>query len=911
MESNPLVTILVPICNTKRYLRDCLDSIATQTLESLQIICIDDGSTDESPIILKEFAERDPRIEVVTKQNSGYGDSMNIGLSRAKGEYIGIVESDDFVEAEMFEALYLFAKSNDADVVKSNFMYHESGADPHLDPVVRNIQNVPFDTLFNPLVYQDIFLTQPAIWSAVYKRSFLLDNDIKFLPTPGASFQDTSFNFKVFSAARRAVVVEEAFLHYRIDNANSSVKSQEKIFCVCEEYDEIWRFAKLDTIRYESLKHRIPQIQFGGYQWNLDRLIEPLRPLFYDRFVSDFQDIESQGLLNADYFDEIAWNRLDLMLADPESYFQDSYGPKDVQRTYVVRFSGEAKNDISHYINDLLSRTSEEDEIVFYLINPSKEQDREARRLQSGAGRLFGSENLFESAAFEILDKTRLRGKEVVFLNIEPSIASISGDQTVLDAVHARRHNKESLIGMCLPLVVPLAVTGFYDALISGDSIEKDSIPEYFPLIEYDEVSLKEYEIGLAAYIAFSRIASDAFGEHSSQKNTEILKVVIPFWNLLKEAYSKLTYDDRLKLGKRPSALDFPAVHYEAKVNIDASIDVSVIVPVYNAEVFLRECMDSVLAQEVSIEIICIDDGSTDSSLSILRSYAERDSRLKLVSQLNGGAGAARNRGISLARGEYLAFIDPDDYYPSKSCLSSLVSAAKANKALIAGGTLELVDPLGNPLSDTLMGMSFYTFKATGLSEFSDYENDYGWIRFLYHRSIFEDKMIRFPETRFYEDPVFFMKVMQEVHQYWSLPEPVYSYRLQHKEQTWSDSKIRDLLAGISCNLDASRRLGWRNLYSLLIKRLDFDYCEAIYKHLGDEEVFAKMMHIQTSLNMQMINFVRDRGSLFHLLRAFELDRAPDLALTRLSKRIEKTSVYEMLQNARRMMRTVVEAVSK
>ena len=71
------------------------------------------------------------------------------------------------------------------------------------------------------------------------------------------------------------------------------------------------------------------------------------------------------------------------------------------------------------------------------------------------------------------------------------------------------------------------------------------------------------------------------------------------------------------------------------------------------------------------------------------------------------------------------------------------------------------------------------------------------------------------------------------------------------------------------------------------------------------------MMHIQTSLNMQMINFVRDRGSLFHLLRAFELDRAPDLALTRLSKRIEKTSVYEMLQNARRMMRTVVEAVSK
>ena len=128
----PAVSILVPVCNTERFLRDCLNSLIAQTLTNIEIICIDDGSTDSSPAIIEDFISKDSRIKVITKPNSGYGDSMNKGLEEASGDYIGIVESDDFVEMEMFEELYKLGKTCDAEVVKGNFMYHKSFTDPHL-----------------------------------------------------------------------------------------------------------------------------------------------------------------------------------------------------------------------------------------------------------------------------------------------------------------------------------------------------------------------------------------------------------------------------------------------------------------------------------------------------------------------------------------------------------------------------------------------------------------------------------------------------------------------------------------------------------------------------------------------------------------------------------------------------------
>ena len=122
MSSRVKVSVLVPIYNVEEFLPECLDSLVNQTLKDIEFICINDGSKDDSLKILKEYAKKDKRILIINKKNSGYGDSMNKGLEKAKGEYIGIVESDDFIDLDAFEKLYNIAKKNDADVVKRIFM---------------------------------------------------------------------------------------------------------------------------------------------------------------------------------------------------------------------------------------------------------------------------------------------------------------------------------------------------------------------------------------------------------------------------------------------------------------------------------------------------------------------------------------------------------------------------------------------------------------------------------------------------------------------------------------------------------------------------------------------------------------------------------------------------------------------
>ena len=123
-KNSPAVSILVPICNVEKYLDQCLDSLINQSLKDIEIICLNDGSTDSSPKIIQKYASLDDRIVVVDKQNTGYGDTMNLGIKKARGKYIGIVESDDYVDSEMFRSLYELAEDNDSDMVKGNFYYY-------------------------------------------------------------------------------------------------------------------------------------------------------------------------------------------------------------------------------------------------------------------------------------------------------------------------------------------------------------------------------------------------------------------------------------------------------------------------------------------------------------------------------------------------------------------------------------------------------------------------------------------------------------------------------------------------------------------------------------------------------------------------------------------------------------------
>lgn len=289
------VTVLVPCYNVEKYVDECLSSIQKQTYPHLEVICINDGSTDGTLKILKKYEQLDKRFRIIDKHNSGYGASMNIGINNANGDYVGIVESDDFVESCMFEKLITLAIKHDLDIARGCYFQYRT-SDKSNELVANDF--VPKDIVLEPISEQSPFYQAPAIWSAIYKRQFLDDNNIRFLETPGASFQDTAFAFKVYCCAKSFMMLNEGLLHYRIDNEGSSVNNPAKVFCVCDEYEEMWKFAKLDKSRYEAVKRLIPILQLATYTWNYNRLSPKLRKQFLNKWAPLLRSQLHRNLLN-------------------------------------------------------------------------------------------------------------------------------------------------------------------------------------------------------------------------------------------------------------------------------------------------------------------------------------------------------------------------------------------------------------------------------------------------------------------------------------------------------------------------------------------------------------------------------------------------------------------------------------
>lgn len=316
----PAVSILIPCYNVERYLRQCLDSVVNQTLTDIEIICINDGSTDSTPDILREYAALDSRIRIIDKPNSGYGDSMNKALDVATGEYVGIVESDDWADSDMFETLYDAAKKYDVDMVKSNF-YDYRGGESTINEI---IPEKDADTVLHPAEQNAVFTSTCYIWTAIYRRTWLNEQGIRFLPTPGASYQDTSFNFKALACARNAWFMRRPFLHYRRDNENSSVFSSGKVYSVCDEYHEIERFIK----ERKELSRLLPVVQkmkYQSYFWNFRRLPIPTDREFGYRAASEFAEAFRLDLVEPSLFKPKHYRRLRLWARHPGIFFLQEY----------------------------------------------------------------------------------------------------------------------------------------------------------------------------------------------------------------------------------------------------------------------------------------------------------------------------------------------------------------------------------------------------------------------------------------------------------------------------------------------------------------------------------------------------------------------------------------------------------
>ena len=316
---SPKVSLVIPCCNVEKYVEQSVRSAMSQSLRNIEIICINDGSTDSTLSILQKLADEDARIRIIDKPNSGYGNSMNVGFDAARGEYIGILESDDFIDEFMLEVHYDLAKANDADVVKSNFYFYWS------TPIERNVHcdlldKVECDRVIEPYLEPHVFFVKPSIWSAIYRADFIREHNIRFNETPGASFQDASFNFEVWLNAKRVWLIYDAYLHYRQDNEQSSVNSPKKVYCVCDEYERMEGMVDAldDPVKRGFMKAVLVKMKYDSYMWNYDRLAPELGREFLDRFAAEMREHVDKGEIAWELFEDEKTRDLRMLLDDPE-----------------------------------------------------------------------------------------------------------------------------------------------------------------------------------------------------------------------------------------------------------------------------------------------------------------------------------------------------------------------------------------------------------------------------------------------------------------------------------------------------------------------------------------------------------------------------------------------------------------
>ncbi|MBR3874041.1 MAG: glycosyltransferase family 2 protein [Clostridia bacterium] len=315
------VSLVLPSLNVARYIEECLLSAINQELKEIEFICVDAGSTDGTLEIIRNYAERDKRIKLILSEKKSYGYQMNLGMQHASGEYIGILETDDFVPKNMYSELYEIAKRERADIVKADFYRFRTEGEQiertynRLDP-----SGVYYGKIINPAESPRVFRFIMNTWSGIYRRSFLEANGIVHNETPGASYQDNGFWFKTFCCAKRVYFVDKPYYMNRRDNEASSVANPGKVYCMTEEWAYIYDWLKEDAVRFRTFISMYTLRKFHSLWITYDRISPHYREEFVRHMSGELEKLIRAGEYDRKAFTAYEWRILNLIIHEPMGY---------------------------------------------------------------------------------------------------------------------------------------------------------------------------------------------------------------------------------------------------------------------------------------------------------------------------------------------------------------------------------------------------------------------------------------------------------------------------------------------------------------------------------------------------------------------------------------------------------------
>ena len=223
------VSVILPSLNVAGYIRECVESALNQTLHEIEIICVDAGSDDGTRQILQEYAQKDDRVFIIDSNIKSYGLQVNTGIKAAKGEYVAILETDDYVLEDMYEKLYDTAQKYKLDYVMADYMsfYDDIDGDRKFFKA-QNFSSVPelYHEVLSMENHASLYsIDDTTLWRGIFFKKFILSNNIKLNETPGAAYQDICFMHRVRMKAKRSMYINEFGYCYRTDREQSSTNS--------------------------------------------------------------------------------------------------------------------------------------------------------------------------------------------------------------------------------------------------------------------------------------------------------------------------------------------------------------------------------------------------------------------------------------------------------------------------------------------------------------------------------------------------------------------------------------------------------------------------------------------------------------------------------------------------------------
>ena len=285
----PEISVIIPVYNQERYLNQCLDSVLTQSFQELEVLCIDDGSTDRSFEILETYAAKDLRLHILRQQNQGAGAARNYGLRQARGKYLSFLDSDDFFEPDMLLKAYQKAEADQADfVVFDSDQYHTDQNKFIPCPWAIRKGDIP---PYNPFTYRqltdNIFESFVGwAWDKLYLHSFVQKESLWFQEQRTSN--DLLFVFSALVAAKRISVVDEVLAHQRRGNQSSLSNTREKSwFCFYDALTALREYLKKRGIFWE-LERDFVNYALHFSLWNLNTLAEPTHGLLEKKLKEEW-----------------------------------------------------------------------------------------------------------------------------------------------------------------------------------------------------------------------------------------------------------------------------------------------------------------------------------------------------------------------------------------------------------------------------------------------------------------------------------------------------------------------------------------------------------------------------------------------------------------------------------------------